>query len=102
MENSTSGIKPNTPEAKIIKECSLIIIDEISMCPVYVLNIVDRLLRDLMREENKELLFGGKVVLLCGDFRQTLPVVPHAGPATIIEQCVKTYKHWGCVTTEFV
>lgn len=31
---------------------------------------------------------------MCGDFRQTLPVVPHAGPAIIIEQCVKSYTHW--------
>ncbi len=35
------------------------------------LRCIDQLLRDLM--ETTE-LFGGKVILLGGDFRQTLPV----------------------------
>ena len=35
------------------------------------LRCIDKLLRDLMETEE---LFGGKVILLGGDFRQTLPV----------------------------
>eukprot|EP00959_Pyramimonas_sp_CCMP1952_P370830 7766459-Pyramimonas_sp.AAC.1 len=42
----------------------------------YALEVVDRLLRDLMG--TPDLPFGGKVVVISGDFRQLLPVVPGA------------------------
>jgi hypothetical protein len=41
------------------------------MAPSYALNAVDKLFKDLM---SNELPFGGKVMLLGGDFRQCLPV----------------------------
>ncbi|KAG3193902.1 hypothetical protein PC128_g9825 [Phytophthora cactorum] len=39
---------------------------------------VDRTLRDLLKND---MPFGGVTMLLSGDFRQTLPVIPRAGPA---------------------
>lgn len=96
-EASVSGITLNSPEAKRIEKCSLIIIDEISMCPVYALNVIDRLLRDIRPQEFQLTLFGGLPVLMCGDFRQTLPVVPHSGRTITIENCVKSFTHWPLV-----
>ena len=29
-----------------------------------------------------------------GDFRQVLPIVQHGHPSAIIEQCLKSSKHW--------
>lgn len=42
--------------------------------------------------------FGGKLLLLAGDFRQTLPVVPRAQPAAILEQCINRSNLWHHVT----
>jgi len=41
------------------------------MAPRYALEIMDRTLRDIM---NNDFSFGGKIVLLGGDFRQLLPI----------------------------
>lgn len=96
-ESSVSGIKINSEEANRLKNCSLIIIDEISMCPLSALNTIDRLLRDIRPDRLKALLFGGVPVLMCGDFRQTLPVVPHSGRTITVENCVKNYHSWHLV-----
>ncbi|XP_057299173.1 uncharacterized protein LOC130629828 [Hydractinia symbiolongicarpus] len=40
------------------------------------------------------LLQNGKVILLGGDFRQVLPVVRRAGPAQIVEVCLKSSVLW--------
>ncbi len=45
------------------------------------LRCIDQLLRNLM---DTPIPFGNKVILLGGDFRQTLPVVPNANIANII------------------
>jgi ATP-dependent DNA helicase PIF1 len=55
------------------------------MIPYGALDCVDRLLRDLMVSE---LPFGGKVMILGGDFRQLLPVVPRADEAEIIANTI--------------
>ncbi|GBO03342.1 hypothetical protein AVEN_231803-1 [Araneus ventricosus] len=69
---STCNMKPNTQEDKLICDTKLIIWDEVPMTYVHVFIAVDRLLQDLA---NCSLPFGGKVILLGGDFRQVLPVV---------------------------
>jgi hypothetical protein len=57
----------------------LIIWDEAPMINKYAFEAVNRCLQDIMREvdpRNADLLFGGKIVVFGGDFRQILPVVP--------------------------
>ncbi|XP_071035280.1 uncharacterized protein [Parasteatoda tepidariorum] len=87
LENAVSGITANSRHAIRLLQSSLIIIDEVSMCPIYAIQVIDRLLRDIASNGDKEKLFGGKTVLLCGDFQKTLPVVPHSGRAGIVELC---------------
>ena len=58
--------------AKLIQAASLIIWDEAPMAHKHIFECVDRTLRDIMGavdELNKTKLFGGKVMLLGGDFR---------------------------------
>ena len=76
LENSVANIS----YVCYINIASLIIIDEVSMCPLQVLNI--RLLRDLCDENDKRKPFGRKTILLCGDFQQILPVIPHESRGT--------------------
>ena len=91
-ETTTSQIKLNSPEAKVLKECALIIWDEATMTPSHALDAVDKLLRELMEVSNKP--FGGKVMLLRGDFRQCLPVVKHGHRVAIVQSTVKSATIW--------
>ncbi|KAF2351026.1 DNA helicase Pif1-like [Trinorchestia longiramus] len=43
---------------------------------------------------NTHTAFGGKVILLRGDFRQVLPVVPRAPPAAVLDVCLKRSDLW--------
>ncbi|KAK9723988.1 hypothetical protein RND81_05G039400 [Saponaria officinalis] len=60
--------------AALIRESDLLIWDEASMAKKENIESLEVLLRDLC---NPKLLFGGKVIVFGGDFRQILPVVPH-------------------------
>lgn len=95
LDTSVANITPNSKQGRYINNASLIIIDEVSMCPVQLLKILDKLLKDLCTvEENKTKLFGGKTMLLCGDFRQILPVVPRASRAILIENYIKSWSEY--------
>ena len=56
LENSVANIS----YVRYINISSLIIIDEVSMCPLQVLKLIDILLRDLRHENDKHKPFGGK------------------------------------------
>ena len=45
-------------------------------------------MQDLCDENDKLKPFGGKTILLCSDFQQILPVIPHGSRGTLIENCV--------------
>lgn len=55
---------------------------------------MDRTLR-LLRDS--DLLFGGVVMILAGDFRQTLPVIARVTPADQLNACIKQSYLWPCV-----
>ena len=90
-ENSVSSIKPLSSEANLLKESDLIIWDEVSTAHKYMFECVDRLFRDITGV-NKP--FGGKVFLVCGDFRQILPVVKHGSSVDIVQASIKRSKVW--------
>ncbi|KYN05845.1 ATP-dependent DNA helicase PIF1 [Cyphomyrmex costatus] len=89
--DSTSGIKIQSKEAKYLKETEIFIWDEAPMAPRYALEIVDRTLRDLT---GKKLPFGGKVIVLGGDFRQLLPIKTHSTRSEIINLSIKFSSIW--------
>ena len=55
----------------------------------HAIEAIDRMFRDIC---NVNTPFGGKVILLGGDFRQTLPVVRRARPAQIDSLTLFNYK----------
>ncbi|XP_057442788.1 uncharacterized protein LOC130734412 [Lotus japonicus] len=78
-EDSCCGIPLGSPKAELLQLASLIIWDEAPMVSRYAFEALDRTFRDIMRfkiEGGSEKPFGGKVVVLGGDFRQILPVIP--------------------------
>ena len=91
-ESSTSSIKMQSIKAIELRSACLIIIDEVSMLSSHALSLVDRLLRDVMREP--DVPFGGKCILIGGDFRQVLPVVPRGTKVDILMTTVKRNTLW--------
>ncbi|CAN1744090.1 ATP-dependent DNA helicase PIF1 [Linum perenne] len=68
---STCMVKKGTQLAEVIKAATLIVWDEAPMIHRLSFEAVDRTICDIMGYKP----FGGKSVLLGGDFRQTLPVI---------------------------
>jgi hypothetical protein len=91
-EHSTSHIRLNSKEAAKLREASLLIWDESTMAHKDMLTCLDRLLKDIMNFS--ECPFGGKCILLGGDFRQCLPVVPHGTSAQQASACLKSSRLW--------
>lgn len=91
LDTSVSSMRINSPEAELLRKASIIIIHEITMMPKHGLRCIDKLLRELMRNDNQ---IGGKVFVIGGDFRQTLPVVVHETRTDIIEMCIKSSPLW--------
>lgn len=71
-QDSISRLQVNSQAAKIIRYSKILVIDEAGSTSKHVYSCVDRFLRDV--RQNPNVPFGGIVVLLTGDFRQTLPV----------------------------
>jgi hypothetical protein len=64
----------------------------------FAFEAVDRLFKDLCNNEEP---FGGKIVVISGDFRQTLPIVKCGNRTQIIENCVKQsylWRHFQCLS----
>uniref|UniRef100_A0A914YVZ4 ATP-dependent DNA helicase n=1 Tax=Panagrolaimus superbus TaxID=310955 RepID=A0A914YVZ4_9BILA len=94
--DSNSSIKPNTKQAKNLIETDVFIWDEAPMAPKYALEIMDRLLRDLTKTEEP---FGGKILLLGGDFRQLLPVRRNGTRSECVSLSIKYSNLWGLFET---
>ena len=96
-ENSTSMLSVQSERAHIIKEARVIVLDEATMGHKFVFHVLDRLLRDIMGSEDSTLEnvpFGGKVILLAGDWRQLPPVVRHGGRAATVNASLKSSSLW--------
>ena len=74
------------PKFEALKNCDLILWDEVSMAHKYMIEAVDRMMRDLCQIN---LPFGGKVVVFAGDFRQTLPIIVGADLSRAVYVCFK-------------
>lgn len=90
-----SSIQPGMPHAGLIKTASLIIWDEAPMADRAVLSCVDDVCRQIMACDAP---FGGKVVVLLGDFRQTCPVIPGGSRAQIVDVSIRSAPQWDHIT----
>jgi energy-coupling factor transporter ATP-binding protein EcfA2 len=91
MDTSTSSMKIPSIDSVSIQQASLLIIDEASMLSSNALRIINMLLKEIMRNDKP---FGGKTLLLGGDFRQTANVIPRGSNADILESCIKQSPLW--------
>ncbi|XP_029172028.1 uncharacterized protein LOC114941268 [Nylanderia fulva] len=94
--NALCNIKKNSGIAAVLRKSSLIIWDECTMAHKYSLEALHRTMQDL---KGNDKLFGGAILLLSGDLRQTLPVIPRSTFADEINACLKQSFLWRSVET---
>ncbi|GFS89895.1 ATP-dependent DNA helicase [Trichonephila clavipes] len=90
-EAPTCNISKNSGMGKVLQTCQIIIWDESTMSHKKALQALDRTLRDFRGNRR---IFGGALILLSGDFRQTLPIIPRSTPADELHACLKSSVLW--------
>ena len=85
-EWSSCGVTRQSYLGRQLADVDLIIWDEVTMQNRFAFEAVDRLLRDMRR--NDDHLFGGVPAVLGGDWAQTLPVVPRGSRAAVTAACL--------------
>ena len=85
-ENPLCNISKGTGQAKVLQECEIIVWDECTMSHKHASEALDRTHQDL---RGNKTLMGGVVVLLAGDFRQTLSVIPWGTIDDELKACLK-------------
>ncbi|GFU70728.1 ATP-dependent DNA helicase [Trichonephila clavipes] len=90
-EAPTCNISKNSGMGKVLQTCQIIIWDECTMSHKKTLEALDRTLRGFRGNRR---IFGGALILLSGDFRQTLPIIPRSTPAEELHACLKSSVLW--------
>ncbi|XP_029657951.1 ATP-dependent DNA helicase PIF2-like [Octopus sinensis] len=83
---SACKISPLNVTGRLLHDARLIVWDEALVCHRYLFEALKRTLKDVM---NNDLIFGGKLIILGGDFRQILLVVRRAQKSSLIGACLK-------------
>jgi len=98
LDTSVLSIRFNSPEADNLRNASLILIDEITMLLKNGIRCIDQNetnyenhLKAIMKSDAS---FRGKTIVVGGDFRQMLPIVPRGTRTDIIECCIKLSPPW--------
>lgn len=86
-DDSSCNIYHNTSLAQLLQVSNLIIWDEAPMTQSLCFEAFDRTMKDIMKTC---LPFGGKCVVMEGDFRQILPVIPRGDKAIIINVSINS------------
>ncbi|XP_073120893.1 uncharacterized protein [Henckelia pumila] len=85
------NISKQSTIAHLIKISKLIIWDEATMAKRSIIEKIDEMLRDIM---NTQTIFGGKIIVFGGDFRQTLPVILKTNKDDIIDSSIVMSPLW--------
>uniref|UniRef100_A0A0G4F0L8 ATP-dependent DNA helicase n=1 Tax=Chromera velia CCMP2878 TaxID=1169474 RepID=A0A0G4F0L8_9ALVE len=89
-KDSVCAPSKNSAAAQIVRQCRLIVWDEVTMSHKYIIAAVKRWLEDVCGGDE----WGGKVIVFSGDWQQCLPVIPKAPRATIVASTMKKWEHW--------
>ncbi|XP_031121074.1 ATP-dependent DNA helicase PIF1-like [Ipomoea triloba] len=96
-EDSTCNICQGSHLAELLIQAKLIIWDEAPMMHKHCFKALDKTMRDLLRHSDPNSVhktFGGKTVVLGGDFRQILPVVPKGSRQDIVSAAINSSYLW--------
>jgi len=97
LEGCVCSVGSKSARARVLRAASVFVWDEAPTAPRAVWNAVDKLLRDLRSataKSNAERPFGGALMLLGGDIRQTTPVLPRVPPENVIDHTLVRTSWW--------
>ena len=95
LENSICNIEQGSDAAHLLRVAHLIIWDEAPMVHKFCFEALDRILKDIMKDDlTCNSVFGGKVVVFGGDFRQILPVIPRGTRSDIVHATINASYLW--------
>ena len=89
--DSVCNIDAQSTLAKLVCMAKMIIWDEAPMNHRHQLEALDRTLKDLTGVDSP---FGGKTIVLSGDFRQCLPVIPKSNRAQVVDASLNRSSLW--------
>ena len=89
--DSTCNINRGTNLSRLFSQTAIIIIDEVTMLHKYIIEAIDRSLRDILQVTQP---FGGIPIVLSGDFKQCLPIIPGKGKEFISASILKRSYIW--------
>ncbi|KAL4567974.1 hypothetical protein LXL04_023572 [Taraxacum kok-saghyz] len=92
--NSMCNIKKQSGTAQLLRDAKVIIWDEASMAKRQAVEALDRTMQDIT---DTNLLFGGKIMVMGGDFRQVLPVVKRGTRAQIVDSSLRMSPLWSSI-----
>ena len=88
--DASSTLEAQTDNGSLVRAARLIIWDEAPNAPRAAFEAVERTCRYLSGDDTR--LFGGKIVLLGGDFRQIPPVVRHASVQEVAHLTLQAWR----------
>ncbi|CAN0579455.1 unnamed protein product, partial [Ectocarpus sp. 12 AP-2014] len=91
VEGSVCSVEAESERAHALKNASLITWDEIVMSGKYSPEALNLTLKDLLKNDRP---FGGKCVLMSGDWRQVAPVLKFGTPSEIVEHAFLSSHLW--------
>jgi hypothetical protein len=100
LDGVVCNVKPRSVLADLLRDAAIIVWDEAPTAPKAAVQAVDEMLRDLMNCSH--LPFGGKVVVLGGDWRQIPPILRRVDEKAIKSFTLRSLPWWrSCHITHF-
>ncbi|XP_074109302.1 uncharacterized protein LOC141534058 [Cotesia typhae] len=93
-ESPLCNISKQSDMAHVLRKTKIIIWDECTMAHKNGVEALNILLQDI---RGCDRIMGGITVMLAGDFRQTLPIVPRGTRADEVKACIKSSILWPSV-----
>ena len=95
FDDSICNIHQGSELAELLKVTKLIIWDEAPMAHKFCFQALDKSLKDIMELGNESsTIFGGKVIVFGGDFRQILLVIPRGSRSNIVHSTINASYIW--------
>ncbi|UYV66756.1 hypothetical protein LAZ67_4002775 [Cordylochernes scorpioides] len=88
------NLNADSAMGEVLRQCKFIIWDECTMAHRHALEAVDITLEDCRQDQRP---MGGVVLLLAGDFRQILPIIPRGTIADELHACLKASPLWSFI-----
>ncbi|UYV67586.1 hypothetical protein LAZ67_5001306 [Cordylochernes scorpioides] len=88
------NLNADSAMGEVLRQCKFIVWDECTMAHRHALEAVDITLKDCRQDQRS---VRGVVLLLAGDFRQILLIIPRGTIADELHACLKAYPLWSFV-----